>query len=52
LAAVSSGLAVARELRRRDAGARIVVLEKEPRVGVHPSAEYVVDEIARRRTGA
>jgi len=31
------GLSVARELRRRDAGARIVVLEKEPRVGVHAS---------------
>ena len=31
------GLSVARELRRRDPGARIVVLEKEPRVGVHAS---------------
>jgi (S)-2-hydroxyglutarate dehydrogenase len=31
------GLSIARELRRRDAGARIVVLEKEPRLGVHAS---------------
>jgi L-2-hydroxyglutarate oxidase LhgO len=31
------GLSVARELRRRDPGAQIVVLEKEPRVGVHAS---------------
>jgi L-2-hydroxyglutarate oxidase LhgO len=31
------GLSVARELRRRDPGARVVVLEKEPRVGVHAS---------------
>lgn len=31
------GLSVARELRRREPGARIVVLEKEPRVGVHAS---------------
>lgn len=31
------GLSVARELRRRYAGARIAVLEKEPRVGVHAS---------------
>lgn len=31
------GLSVARELRRRDPGARITVLEKEPRVGVHAS---------------
>ena len=31
------GLSVARELRRRDPGARITVLEKEARVGVHAS---------------
>lgn len=31
------GLSVARELRRRDSSARITVLEKEPRVGVHAS---------------
>jgi len=29
------GLAVARELARRDAGRRIVVLEREPRIAVH-----------------
>jgi (S)-2-hydroxyglutarate dehydrogenase len=29
------GLATARELQRRDPGARVVVLEREPRVGVH-----------------
>lgn len=31
------GLAIARELRRQDPGARITVFEKEPRVGVHAS---------------
>jgi L-2-hydroxyglutarate oxidase len=31
------GLSVARELRRRDPGARITVLEKEPRIGAHAS---------------
>src|SRR3954466_5662019 len=31
------GLATARELQRRDPGARIVVLEREPRLGLHQS---------------
>ncbi|MEO8379927.1 MAG: FAD-dependent oxidoreductase, partial [Acidobacteriota bacterium] len=55
------GLSVARELRRRDPGARIRIVEKEARVGVHASGSnsgvlhaglyYTPDSLKARFTG-